>query len=72
MTQELRCPGRIHGIIEDDDICEIKCHSRACGAKSGVVVLHYFNLKSGELVDTKVFRDAHDLQMITDKKEKAV
>lgn len=69
---ELRCHGRIHGRIQSDHRFEVKCHSRACGAKSGVVVLHYFDVNSGKLLETKRFKDAESSQMFNDKKEKAV
>lgn len=59
MEGELRCPSRIQGIITSSGLLEIKCRSKACGAKRGVVVLHYFDLSSGELVpvDTKILTD---------------
>jgi hypothetical protein len=65
---ELRCPGRIHGKL-NDGILEVKCHSNACGARSGTVVLHYFDIDTGELIETKRFQDA--TKMFTNKKEKA-
>lgn len=58
MKGELRCPGHLHGLLADDNRLEVKCSSRRCGAKSGVVVLHYFDLSTGRLVETRKFRDA--------------
>lgn len=40
----------------DDHLLEIKCGSRFCGAGNGVVVLHTFDLMSGE-VHTRRFTD---------------
>lgn len=56
MTVELRCNGKLHGILQAE-VIEIKCNSRWCGAKPGVVVLHHFNAESGALLDTKLFKD---------------
>lgn len=68
---ELRCEGRIQGKV-DGNVMEVKCHSNRCGAKSGVVVLHYFNLDTGELIETKTFTDANNAHsLFTKKKEKA-
>lgn len=55
---ELRCPNKMHGEL-DGNACTItaKCSNSRCGARSGVVVLHKFDLFSGDLIDTKVFRD---------------
>jgi hypothetical protein len=38
-------------------IIEFKCGSRWCGASPGVVVLHWFDLETGKLVDTKLFKN---------------
>ena len=56
MQKELRCAGTMHGKL-DDDILEIKCRRRSCGHRDGTVVLHRFNIHTGELVDTKRFAD---------------
>lgn len=54
---ELRCAGKLQAkLLDDGDIIEIKCDSRVCGAGRGVVVLHQFNLVTGE-VKTLRFRD---------------
>jgi len=52
----LQCPSRLHGYVEEG-IMQVKCHSKRCGAGKGVVVLHYFNLASGALINTRKFRD---------------
>jgi hypothetical protein len=49
---ELRCGGTMHAKLLDDRILEVKCGRRSCGAKRGVVVLHTFDLNSGQMVGT--------------------
>lgn len=53
---ELRCRSKLHGVL-DDEIIEVKCGSKWCGAGPGRVVLHRFNRSTGELVETKLFKD---------------
>lgn len=53
---ELRCGGTMHGKLEDH-LLEVKCSRRSCGAGRGIVVLHTFNLNTGELVGTSRFAD---------------
>jgi len=56
-VQELRCGSHIlHGILEDD-LLEVVCKSRWCGKRDGVVVLHYFNKYTGDLVETKKYSE---------------
>lgn len=55
MEGEIRCPSRIHGIVRDGRF-EVKCSSKHCGAGKGVVVFHYFDLLSGDLLETRKFR----------------
>lgn len=55
--QELRCTSKKHGVVIDDHTVEVKCDSRFCGAKAGVIVLHRFDLRTGELVDTQRYRE---------------
>lgn len=54
---ELRCKHKLHGILIQDGILEIKCSSALCGKKPGVVVLHRFDVKTGQLVETRKFKD---------------
>ena len=54
---ELRCPNGIKFAEMVGGLVEVKCRSARCGAGSGVVVLHRFHPVSGELVETKRFRD---------------
>lgn len=53
---QMRCPHKLHGIV-DGDVIEVKCGSSLCGSKPGVVVIHKFNSKTGELVDTQRYKD---------------
>lgn len=58
MPQELRCGGTLHGILsEDHRYLEVKCKRRSCGSKRGIVVLHIFDIQTGELHQTKKFSD---------------
>lgn len=58
MATELRCGKRLHGVLTDDGILEVSCRSALCGHVEGVVVIHRFDAKSGELIDTKKYKDA--------------
>jgi hypothetical protein len=54
---DLRCENKIlHGILEGGTL-EVKCRSSRCGARSGVVVIHRFDVVSGVLLETKVYKD---------------
>jgi len=57
MPKELRCGGNMHGIMLDDTHLEVKCKRRACGSKPGTVVLHVFDITTGELTRTRRFKD---------------
>lgn len=55
---ELRCDnGILHGTIRKDSEIEFRCRSKRCGHESGVIVIHTFNTKTGELVKTNIFAD---------------
>lgn len=54
---ELRCTSRLHGILTEEGLLEIKCRSSKCGARKGVVVMHYFDPETWELKDTRHFQD---------------
>ena len=55
---ELRCDSSIlHGIMVGDGIIELPCRSRWCGKRPGVVVLHRFNINTGELLETLRFSE---------------
>lgn len=55
--KEVRCNSRILGIFTADGLLEIKCPSRGCGAGKGVVVFHYVNIETGQVVSTKKYQD---------------
>lgn len=55
--QELRCDNRILFGTVDGDVLEVKCRSRRCGHEGGVVVIHRFDLETGNLVGTQRFKD---------------
>lgn len=61
MNEELRCTsGRLHGIIEKADgsaFLEVSCRSKACGKLPGVIVLHRFDMRSGECVSTRRYKE---------------
>lgn len=52
--RELRCDGnKLHGLIVDEDgpaqgIVEFRCDSKFCGKAPGCVVLHRFDLRTGD------------------------
>jgi hypothetical protein len=59
---KLRCRSRLQGIIKEypngKRLLEIKCKDKLCAdRRAGVYVLHYYDLESGQLVNTKKFRD---------------
>ena len=54
---ELRCDnGILFGVIVDG-VLEVKCRSRRCGHEAGAVVIHRFDLTTGELQGTLKFKD---------------
>lgn len=54
---ELRCDHKLHGVLNSDGLLEVKCGSTLCGSIPGVVVLHLFDPLTGDMVDTKRFKD---------------
>jgi hypothetical protein len=54
---ELRCDHKLHGILIRDGILEVMCSSALCGKRPGVVVLHQFDVNTGELKATKKYKD---------------
>jgi len=58
---QLRCEAKLHGELVDLEdsqrVLEVKCSSRFCGHAPGTVVLHRFDVATGELVDTVQFKD---------------
>jgi hypothetical protein len=53
---DLRCEGTLHGRVENG-IFEAKCHRRSCGYEPGMVLLHYIDITTGELLETKRYAD---------------
>jgi len=57
---ELRCAGTLHGVRrqhQGHDCIEFKCHHIACTKGRAVAVFHYFSLKTGDIVDTVIYRN---------------
>lgn len=55
---DLRCDNKLHGVLDtDEELLEVRCTSRWCGKRNGIVVLHRFNVHTGELVETLRFKD---------------
>lgn len=53
---ELRCGQRkLFGII-DAGVLEVRCQSKFC-SEPGIVVIHRFNLDTGEMLEDKKYRD---------------
>lgn len=63
MNHDVRCSklyGRLvpNPAVPGTQVLEIKCDSRICkGWTPGAVVLHYFSLVDGQLLETKRFRN---------------
>lgn len=56
--KDIRCDKKLHAVFNEEELwIEIRCHSRFCGYRAGVVVVHRFSTLSWELIDTRVFRD---------------
>jgi hypothetical protein len=55
---DLRCDnGILFGqILPEEGLLEVKCRSRRCGHGDGEVVLHRFDLQTGELQGTLKFK----------------
>lgn len=64
--RELRCEGNIlHALVDDEGdkpagVIEVRCRSKFCGKDVGVVVLHRFDLGTGE-VTTRRYQDPSTL-----------
>jgi hypothetical protein len=54
---ELRCPSRVHGRVVSEDVVEVRCASRWCGKRAGVVILHRFEISSGKLLETRQYKN---------------
>lgn len=58
MAVELRCGKRLHGVLTDSGVIEISCRSALCGHVDGVVVIHRFDATTGNLLGTRLYKDA--------------
>lgn len=55
---DLRCAHKKLAELDlEEKTLDVKCGSRFCGARPGVVVIHRFDAQTGELKETKRFRD---------------
>ena len=57
MAVELRCGKRLHGVLTDDGVLEVACRSALCGHEPGVVVIHQFDVETGDYIGTRKYRD---------------
>ena len=53
---ELRCESKLHGILVAPNVIEISCNSRFCGADRDTVVLHKFDARTGDMIETKLYK----------------
>jgi len=53
---EMRCSAKLHGVVIDGRFYEVSCGSRWCGKRTGNVVLHRFDLFTGEMT-TRYFKE---------------
>jgi hypothetical protein len=54
---DLRCDNGILFGVLDEGYIEVKCRSAYCGHAPGTVVIHRFDLATGELQYTSRFKD---------------
>jgi hypothetical protein len=54
---ELRCDNHILFGRVIDGLLDVKCRSNRCGAATGVVVIHRFDIHTGRIIETKRFKD---------------
>jgi len=56
---DLRCDNGIKfgELFPDDDVLEVKCRSSRCGAAPGAIVIHSFDLSTGKMVGTEIYRE---------------
>jgi hypothetical protein len=50
---DLRCRAKLHGVVFDNQVLEVKCKSQFCGAGPGIVVIHKFDLHTGAVETVK-------------------
>lgn len=70
---DLRCTNGILFARLGGGVIEVKCRSRRCGYEPGVVVLHRFDVLTGEIMGTEIFKDpAHNLKVVNENDKSAV
>ncbi len=62
VSKQLRCKGKLQGIMKEfpdgKKLLEVRCKEKWCADRvAGLIVLHYFNVETGELDHTKKFRE---------------
>lgn len=57
MTHDLRCGSKKHAVLVPGEYLEVKCDSRFCGARRGAIILHRFDLQTGEMIATIEFKN---------------
>lgn len=69
---ELRCDNGIKfgEVLPEEGLIEVKCRSRRCGHEAGTVVLHRFDLETGEQKGTLQFKDPAYRKEGTDASDK--
>ena len=67
MSVQLRCQqGKMYGILDAGRL-EVKCRDKMCGYQRGITILHYFDVLTGELTETRKFQDPHAVQRSKEK-----
>ena len=57
---ELRCENRLHGRLSEVDgrqAVEIQCRSDFCKGPERAVVLHFFDIHTGDLIATRRYKN---------------
>lgn len=54
---DLRCDSKKHAVLVPGEYLEVKCDSRFCGAQRGTVVLHRFDLQTGDMIKTIQYKN---------------
>jgi len=54
---DLRCPNnRLHGVLRNG-LLEVKCDNKWCTNRKRLVVLHYFDVKTEQMVKTVKYKN---------------
>jgi hypothetical protein len=53
---DIACDNKLVGRL-NKGVLEVRCRSALCGKRSGVVVMHYFDLRDNGKMTTKLFKD---------------